>query len=349
MNIKPEDVIYIASKPLVGMQRANVYWQPNRYCNYECSYCWPTSHTKVKDFCDEQKAYKTIDSLVKQFRERDVKEINWGWSGGESTFHPHYIDFQKRILSHASDDLKMYYNCTTNLSQSMKWWKKFVDETHEYECRTVCASFHQEYVNTEKKIIQFKDKLDFLRDNNFKTKVNQVMDIDLFDDQLENVQIFKDDNYHVSPKINTIMQRMYARHGRKGYTDEQYEYMAHYETDDDTRGHQAYVKTRDGKEYIFNDIERLKPLSLHTDVENFICTAGYLSVTIKGYIGTDKFYITRGVSKCADHIIGELGEDFTLLDEPSLCSGSNGKWCNCVADLKMPKWRAKDSNIIAKE
>ena len=127
MNINPKDVIYISHTSFLNFERANVYWQPNRYCNYECSYCWETSHTKVKDFCDPVKSYKTIDDLCKKFKERKIKSINWGWSGGEATFHPNFIDFQKRILSHQTDEFTMTFNMTSNIAQSIKWWKKFCD------------------------------------------------------------------------------------------------------------------------------------------------------------------------------------------------------------------------------
>ena len=227
MNINPKDVIYISHANYSSFERANVYWQPNRYCNYECSYCWETSHTKVKDFCDPIKSYKTIDDLCKKFKERKIKAVNWGWSGGEATFHPNFIDFQKRILSHQTDEFIMTFNMTSNIAQSIKWWKKFCDETKEYHSLVITASLHQEYVKTEKQIQAFKDKLDFLQENNIRVKINQVMDIDLWDNQVEIIERFSAEGYSISPKINTILQKLYIQYGegREAYSKEQLDYL----------------------------------------------------------------------------------------------------------------------------
>ena len=139
--MKTDDLKFMCAPGFANMDTANVYWQPNRYCNYECTYCWPSAHTKIKDFVDKDIAFKTIDKAVKLFKARGIKHINWGWSGGEATFHPNFLDFQKRILSH--DDITMTFNITTNLSHNLPWWKKFVKTLQGYKRIGLTASLHQ--------------------------------------------------------------------------------------------------------------------------------------------------------------------------------------------------------------
>jgi hypothetical protein len=333
IDIKPEDVTYISLKSYDSFRRANVYWQPNVYCNYECSYCWPSSHTKVKDFDDKDKAFRTIDNLCNQFYDRGIESINWGWSGGEATFHPSFIDFQKRILSHQKPNLSMTFNMTSNMSQSMKWWEKFAVETESYLHRSIAASLHQEYVYTEKHIKLFKEKLDFLSGAGFKIMINQVMDIDLFDDQLELLGKFRSDGYDVCSKINSTLNELYYRYGegKTGYTQDQLDYMIN----DNQRNSKSkcIIKTKDGNEIELDHAERLKPMQLHHNLHDFICSVGYLSITIK------RGKITRGVGACKDDVLGNLGDNIVLHDKPKICSAPLNKSCTCVADLKMPKWR----------
>lgn len=338
MNIKPEDVIYISTNSYSKFHKANVYWQPNRYCNYECSYCWETSHTKVKDFCDPIKSYKTIDDLCAKFKQRNVKRINWGWSGGEATFHPNFIDFQERILSHQEEDLAMTFNMTTNLAQSLKWWKEFCTRTKDYNHISIAASLHQEYVKTEKQIELFKSKLDFLQENNILITINQVMDVDLWDDQVHVIERFSAEGYSISPKINTILQKLYIKYGngKEAYTKDQVDYLVN---QNKIKKSITTVKTRDGKSHEFDSAEKLKPLKLHYGLHDFTCSAGYISIVIQNDL------IQRGVSGCREDILCALGEDFVLLDEPKKCTGKLTEPCNCVADLKLPKWDPNEIDV----
>ena len=79
----------------------------------------------------------------------------------------------------------------------------------------------------EKHIKLFKEKLDFLSGVGFKIMINQVMDIDLFDDQLELLGKFRSDGYDVCSKINSTLNELYYRYGegKTGYTQDQLDYM----------------------------------------------------------------------------------------------------------------------------
>lgn len=57
--------------------------------------------------------------------------------------------------------------------------------------------------------------------------------------------------------------------------------------------------------------------------------------------------IRRGVGGCQHDVLGKLGDDFKLFDEPKKCTSKENQSCTCVADLKLPKWKV-DDQIIAK-
>lgn len=332
------NIVYSSKPQMMRHDRANVYIQPNRYCNYSCSYCFPGASTKVKDFVNAEKLYKTIDDLCKQFYDRGVKHINWGWSGGEATFHPNFLDFQKQILSH--DYLVHSFNMTSNISHNLSWWKKFIKVTDKYFHRSISASLHQEFVNTPEKIEKFKQKCKYLRNNIETITVNQVMDIDIFDNQLEIMkQITKDVGIGGRPKINTVLYKQYRKYtGTDGYDSDQMETMtSHYKNQDHGKKYYAamYQLTDEGEEIKLLDPEQLKLNKFHENLKDWICTAGYLSIAIT------KDTIKRGVGACGSgkrmNILGAVGEDFSLYTEPRVCGME--KPCTCTADLKLPKWK----------
>lgn len=331
--MKTDNLKYMSASTMADLKTANVYWQPNRYCNYECSYCWPTAHTKVKDFIDKDLAMRTIDRCVEKFTEKGVTRINWGWSGGEATFHPNFLEFQERILSHKSDELRMSFNLTTNLSHNMPWWKKFVETTKDYWHLAVSASLHQEFVDTKDKVDKFIEKIEYLESENIKIMVNQVMDPDIFDDQLKALERFYEKNFRVNTKVNSILHKHYMKHtGKTIYTDEQLSKM-HQSQKGVRKGGGGFVMAIDENDNFleYDTFEQVKNDGLWY-LTDWLCSAGYLSIAIEDGV------IKRGVGGCHQQIIGKLDEEWELHDEPKLCGLKNNHPCTCVADLKMPKW-----------
>lgn len=331
MNVN--DLKFMSNTSFVDMKKANIYWQPNRYCNYECSYCFPGSHTKVKDFVDKDLAFQTIDKCVQKFTERGIERINWGWSGGEATFHPNFLDFQERILSH--EHMNMTFNMTTNLSHNLPWWKKFVNITKKYKHISIAASLHQEYVKTSVQIDKFLEKLNYLRSNNIGITINQVMDPDIFDDQLEGLEKFYENDYKISPKINTTLHKEYLKYtGSTVYSKEQLEVMHNSQK---KRNTVVTVIDENGNKSDFQSFEQIKNLGLW-HLSDWVCSAGYLSLTIENNT------VKRGVGGCRHQLLGTLDGDWDLYDQPQICGVKEGTPCTCVADLKLPKWNPKHAS-----
>jgi|TARA_B100001094_G_scaffold84596_1_gene80914 sulfatase maturation enzyme AslB (radical SAM superfamily) len=330
--MKNSDLKYMSATAFSDMKRGEVYWQPNRFCNYACSYCWPSSHTNKKDFVDKDLAYRTIDRVIPLMKKRGIESINWGWSGGEATFHPNFLDFQERILSY-TPDMGATFNITTNLSHNMPWWEEFIRRTEKYDFRVITSSLHQEYVDTPAKVEKFIDKLDYLKDAGCRVTINQVMDPDIYDDQIKVLERFYERDHHVSRKINSRLHRDYIKYtGETVYEEEQIEDMNNSHIRKTGRGPLITVLDKDDNKIPIRHFEEIKNNQLWA-LQDWVCSVGYISVCIEGEI------IKRGVGGCHKQVIGKMTDDWELYDEPKLCGSTS--YCSCVADLKLPKWNPK--------
>ena len=72
MNDIPFDDITYLSLNAFRKPIANVRWYLNRYCNYDCSYCWPLSHQKEKDFLKKEEYLITIHEIIKQLTDNGL-------------------------------------------------------------------------------------------------------------------------------------------------------------------------------------------------------------------------------------------------------------------------------------
>ncbi len=74
-----------------------VYWELGRYCNYDCSYCWPFIHNKT----DPHKSLKDLISATQLIETQFIKGEKGCFiiSGGEPTLNPALLDWVKYIKS----------------------------------------------------------------------------------------------------------------------------------------------------------------------------------------------------------------------------------------------------------
>ena len=306
-------------------KRFNVLWQPNRFCNYDCSYCWPSSHTREKDFVDTEISLAGIDNLCEQLHNRKtIDSVNWGWSGGEPTFHPGFLKFLERITSH-NNKFKQSTNITTNLSQSLLWWSEFLDVAKKFNKVQVNASLHQEFVDTEIKVNRFRDKMLFLKDNGIKVVINQVLTPFDFEETKEyTMEVFKDLGLE---GINFKMDSQIVKRAKDNfYTEEQWQFFEQ----ENLKGKLFRVEEEDGTYHTFSSPERFKSYDF-LNFKGWTCYAGYSGISIKHET------VVRGVGACRDEVLGTFSKGFELFDIPRPCF--KNKKCNCAADLKMPKFK----------
>jgi len=190
-----------------------VSWILGRYCNYNCSYCWPYARCNEKDHRPLELCLKTIKEIKKQARERGFNSFNFSLSGGEPTLHPNYLD----IVSELADDVP---NCnshglhmTTNLSRSINFLKEYANIARAFSRVAVTCSYHSEYANKEK----FIEKIIMLQEHDVNVTINMVMVPEWFQRDYENALYFNSHNINVTlkPQSDPTASRVVD-----GYTDE---------------------------------------------------------------------------------------------------------------------------------
>ena len=156
----------------------SVNWLFGRYCNYECSYCWPYAHTKTKDFRSFDLMYETLIQIFIQTFKNGYDKFAFSISGGEPTKHPDFIRILDCIFQRDST-----VHFTTNCSNSIKWFKQLKEYSDKI---SITASFHPEF--TTRKI--FENKIKSLEDMGIKTQINIVLLHNDFDKMYNNAIYF---------------------------------------------------------------------------------------------------------------------------------------------------------------
>ncbi len=312
---------------------ANCSWIMNRYCNYSCSYCWPHAHQKQKDFLTENQYLMAINEIINQFHENGYKKINWGFSGGEITFNPHFLTILNEIQSYIDDYTHMYTNLTTNMSQSMKWWSKFVENTKYFKKVKINGSWHSEYLTDEKKKEAFSDKILFLESSGITTDVNYVMIPGKLDYAKHLIDFFKEKNIFILIKSCRLGNNLID-----GYTNKELKFLSNssknqinrkLETKLGTSRANVVIKTKD-EELRFKSFE--ETFAEYTmSYEGFNCTAGHQAITIY-----ENGNVTRG-RRCRNEILGNIKTGFNLHTKIEKCYSKGN--CTCSTDLKLPKWK----------
>ena len=147
-----EDIVRVGQRNMLYRDMFTVSWLLGRFCNYNCSYCWPYARSNRKDHRPTELNLKTIDEIKRQARERGFNSFHFSLSGGEPTFHPGYLD----MLKHLSDDVHntnyTSVHMTSNCSRNMKWFKTYVDYASHFHRASITCSLHVEHVDTTEKM-----------------------------------------------------------------------------------------------------------------------------------------------------------------------------------------------------
>jgi organic radical activating enzyme len=338
-----------------------VSWLLGRYCNYNCSYCWPYARSNTKDYRPLKLNLMTMDEIKKQSRERGYNSFHFSFSGGEPTVYPEYLD----LLSHYANDTE---NCnyqsvhmTSNISQGIRWFERYIAATKDLHRVSVTASWHREQGikqgdlkgHTEK----FADKLVFLQENDVQITVNTVMVPEWFD------VLYEEAEYFLSRGINVTLKPQSDPTASKvvdGYTKEQLATLhngmpqrnftavkskvnrpkpkislAKMSID---RGDDASVpqimqvefEDNTGQKWYMDQAERFNAFNFN-NFKGWNCESGYRSIIIREPDGA----IKRSYS-CSDKPLGYIETGFKLFDSPTPCISDA---CVSSADSKIPKFR----------
>lgn len=354
-----DQIVKFGQRTLLYRDIFCVSWLLGRYCNYKCSYCWPYARSDTKDYRPFEVNATAMDEIKRQSRERGFNSFHFSFSGGEPTVYPDYL----RLLAHYNDDIEnsnyQSVHMTSNISQGLRWFQKYVDATKDLHRVSVTASWHREQGikqddlkgHTEK----FADKLVFLQENDVQVTINTVMVPEWFDELYAEAEYFLNRGINVTLKPQSDMT---ASKIVDGYTKEQLAIlhngmpqrdftavrstvtrpkpkismhtMSMTNGDSDTVPQIMQVEFEDdtGKKWYMDQAERFNAFNFN-QFKGWNCESGYRSIIIREPDGA----IKRSYS-CSDKPLGYIETGFKLFDTPMPCITNS---CVSSADSKIPK------------
>ena len=319
-NIPWEQIVSFGQQTMLDQDLFSVSWILGRFCNYNCSYCWPYARSDTPDHFSLDVYKRTIDQIKYQARQNGFNRFHWSFSGGEPTAYKHFLELTRYL----DDGVKTPYtsiHMTTNLSPGKKWWRQWADTADMLARKSITASFHAEHAKEK----EFSEKcLQLMNDRVFVT-INQVMVPEKFWETYERCQRFASQGINVTlkPQSDPTASRVVD-----GYTPEMIEIMQK-GFPQHVHGFELYqIRLTDdhGHEHFLDQAERFNAFGFNK-FQGWNCNSGYQSVIIRGN------EVKRSYS-CHDQPLGTITEGFKLFKEPKVCVTPS---CVSSADSKIPK------------
>jgi organic radical activating enzyme len=319
-NIPWNNIVRFGQKNMLNTDLFSVSWILGRFCNYNCSYCWPYARSSTNDHLP-LKVYKdTIDSIKQQARANGFTRFHWSFSGGEPTAYKQLLELTTYLDDGAITPYQSVH-MTTNLSPGIKWWKRWANSTSLLARRSITASYHAEFA----KEIEFGDKLVQLIDDGVHVTVNQVMVPEFFYEYYARLERFarRGINVTIKPQSDPTASMVVS-----GYTKEMIDIMqtGFPQSAFGEEIYQISLFDKYGKEYDFDQAERFNAFGFNK-FQGWGCNSGYQSVIIRSN------EVKRSYS-CHDEILGTLDNGFQLFKEPKKCTTPS---CVSSSDSKIPK------------
>lgn len=315
-----QNIVRFGQRTMIERPLFSVSWILGRFCNYNCSYCWPYARSDKLDYQDYEVYVRTIDEIKRQARDNGFNEFHWSFSGGEPTAYKKLID----IVKHIENDLSSSYqsiHMTTNLSPGSKWWKAWNEATNSLQRRSITASYHAEFAREQ----EFGDKcLQLINDGVYLT-VNQVMIPDNFYELYDRCERFYKRGINVTLKPQSDPTASFVVNG---YTEEMMNLMqtGFQQKSSEEEVYQIALYDNDDTEYLFDQAERFNAFGFNR-FKGWVCKSGYQSIIIRSN------EVKRSYS-CRDEPLGTLTDGFSLFEKPKICITES---CVSSADSKIPK------------
>jgi organic radical activating enzyme len=313
-------IIRFGQRTMLERPLFSVSWILGRFCNYNCSYCWPYARSDKIDYQDFKVYINTVDEIKRQARQNGFTEFHWSFSGGEPTAYKRLLD----LVAHLDDGIETPYqsiHMTTNLSPGSKWWKTWCTNTEMLQRRSITASFHAEFAKEQ----EFGDKCLQLMNEGVYVTINQVMVPEQFDEYYERCNKFFQRGINVTLKPQSDPTASFVV---DGYTNEMIDLMQtgfpQQVREQDL--YQIALYDEDDTEYLFDQAERFNAFGFNK-FQGWDCNSGYQSVIIKG----DE--VKRSYS-CHDDMLGTLTNGFEIFNSAKICITPS---CVSSADSKIPK------------
>ena len=319
-SIPFQNIVRFGQRTMLSNPLFSTSWILGRFCNYNCSYCWPYARSDKLDHQPLEVYTNTVNEIKRQAHQNGFNQFHWSFSGGEPTAYKHLLDLVKHIQS---DMVPSYQSVhmTTNLSPGSKWWNNWCRNTELLQRRSITASFHDEFAKEQ----EFGDKCLQLQYELVHVTINQVMVPEKFYELYERMERFhkRGINVTLKPQSNNTATSIVD-----GYTPEMINLMqtGFPQTTQGEELYQIALYDANNQEYLFDQAERFNAFGFNK-FTNWSCNAGYQSVIIRG---TE---VKRGYS-CHDTVLGNILTGFDLFTAPQQCVTPS---CVSSADSKIPK------------
>jgi organic radical activating enzyme len=313
-------IVRFGQRTMLSRPLFSTSWILGRFCNYNCSYCWPYARSDKVDHQSLEVYKHTVDEIKRQARQNGFTEFHWSFSGGEPTAYKQLLE----LIKHLDDGIVTPYqsvHMTTNLSPGSKWWNTWCKNTEMLQRRSITASFHDEFAKEQ----EFGDKCLQLQYELVHVTINQVMVPEKFDELYARMERFHNRGINVTLKPQSDPQ---ASAVVDGYTEDMIHKMQE-GFPQRANGEEIYqiaLYEEDCTEHLFDQAERFNAFGFNK-FTNWTCNSGYQSVIIRGN------EVKRSYS-CHDQPLGTLTEGFDLFNQPVLCTTPS---CVSSADSKIPK------------
>jgi len=321
-NIPWDDIVEFGQESLLNSKLFTVSWILARFCNYNCSYCWPYARTDNIDHRSLEVYKNTLDEIKRQARDNGFEDFHFSFSGGEPTA---YKNFKDLLEHYASDNKSKYqsFHMTSNCSPGMKWWEETIKILKKFNRASITASFHAEYSDEE----EFADKLLFLIENGIYVTINQVMIPNRFYESYNRCRRFHEKGINITLKPQSDPTATFVV---DGYYDDMKNLMQtgfpqHFNNEP---VYQILLKDSKGQTYKFDQAERFNAFNFNK-FKGWQCNSGYQSIIIREPGGEVK----RSYS-CHDEPLGTIDNGFQLFKNPMPCLTES---CVSSADSKLPK------------
>lgn len=315
---------YAGGISLLQNKKFVIYWVPDLYCNYSCSYCWPGLNSPNRQHLSVDVLIKGLTNLKSKINDMGIYDIHLSLTGGEPTAYPGFLEFVQSFCDDKTQK-RQTMNITTNLTAGDKWWNKFFEITKNLDNLSIHASWHRESI---KDINLYRTK--FLRISNQMKSMNRyfiitmVMPPSQFDDVYSDALFFRKHGATVVIRPERIMHKgILINH--PNYTKEMLESIFDWNKD---KPISPFIHVEDNNIIKYDDVEQAISLD-RTNYKGWLCYAGTTGVRIKpnGDIG-------RGFG-CIDKKIGNITDNsYTLNIDPKPCITPK---CSCATDMNKPK------------
>jgi len=308
-------IIKFGQETLLDTDLFTISWILGRFCNYNCSYCWPYAHADIPDYQELDLYINTIAKIKHLAKENKFTKFHWSFSGGEPTAYKHLFYLLKEI---DGDSIHM----TTNLSPGLQYWNKYVELTKNSIRRSLTASFHHEFAIES----EFIEKILWLMNNNVFVTVNQVMVPKLFYELYERCLRFSEQGINVTLKPQSDLT---ASNVITEYTEDMINIMKSGLPQKINDKELLQVKLYDEQHnvYYIDQAERFNAFNFN-QFKDWNCNSGYQSLVIR-------LNEVRRSYSCKDIPMGTL-KDFILFQHPTKCITQR---CVSSADSKIPKYK----------